>query len=36
MQLFISKTLFSCVEDNQEFIFYAGYSVCEDTIACDL
>lgn len=27
MQLFISKTLFSCVEDNQEFIFYAGYSV---------
>lgn len=36
MQLFNSTTPFSCVEDNQEFIFYAGYSVCEDMIACDL
>lgn len=30
MQLFNSSALFSCDEDNQEFLFYAGYSVCED------
>ncbi len=36
MQLFNSTTPFSCVEDNQELIFYAGYSVCEYMIACDL